>query len=101
MSLSAFNEVLSSLGGAIGLLTKVKDLLPDSPEKREAEISIQQAEQAVQHAEVKLAEELDYNLCKCTFPPQIALRRLDGAEICPKCGRDTRDDWATVGGGFL
>lgn len=70
------------------MLCKAKNLLPDSPEKRAAELAIKQAEMVIRHAEVKLADELDYSLCRCIFPPQICLLH-DGVEKCPKCGRDS------------
>lgn len=55
-------------------------------------LALEQAEQAVQHAKVKLADELGYNLCKCTFPPQIVLRSKTGEMRCPSCERDTNED---------
>ena len=51
---------------------------------------IEEAEQALERADTKLAKELGYKLCECTFPPKPMLwnetRKLF---VCqnPDCGR--------------
>jgi hypothetical protein len=76
---------------AISLFKKVKDLLPDSPDKEAVDKSFAEAEQAFKLAEAKAAKELGYQLCKCTWPPQLML--MIGEEEygerfqCPKCKR--------------
>ena len=40
-------------------------------------------------AEAKLAKELGYELCLCTFPPSVMLwRQPEKAHVCPACGRE-------------
>ena len=82
----AFKDVLDvfkSLGG----------LLPKGPRSEEAQAKIAEVEHAMRAAEVQLAKALNYNLCQCTFPPQIMLSSgrhpIHGDEIfrCPKCAK--------------
>ena len=99
MDISKFVEGLGIAKGAVELLNSAKDLLPDSPKKEAAAQSLRLAEQTFRIAETQAAEELGYHLCRCTWPPQIALRELSGAQRCPACQRDTNEDYRTRGGG--
>ena len=92
MDATAIMGGIGLVRGAIELLRDAKDLVPGSQKAKAIELALKQAEQALQHAEVRLADDLGYNLCKCTFPPQVALRAPDGKMICPKCKRDTDED---------
>ena len=85
--------ILTTVSSAITLLINTAKLLPSSPERKAALLALQQAEQAIQEANVRLADDLEYNLCKCTFPPQIALRTKTGEMRCPSCRRDTNEDY--------
>lgn len=86
-----FATALSLVKNALGLVKDAKDILPDS-KKPAVEAALAQAEQSLRIAEAQAAEELGYLVCKCTWPPQIALRQSSGAEQCPKCGRNVSDD---------
>jgi len=86
MDLETTKNFLSVAGQAIGLIKQGKELLPQGPHRTGAEKKIAEAEQALALAEVRAAQSLGYELCKCTWPPQICLR-IDGRDnMCPKCG---------------
>jgi hypothetical protein len=97
-----FTELSAALGSVkavLDVLKGTKDLLPESPEKQAATVSLDAAERALRIAEAKAAEELDYHLCRCTFPPQIALLMPDRSYRCPKCHRNVLEDYQSRGGG--
>ena len=94
-----FTTALSLVKNALDLVKSGKDLLPES-KKSAVETAIHQAEQSLKIAEAKAAEELGYYLCKCTWPPQIALREPNGAHRCPTCHRDVSEDFRPITPGF-
>lgn len=67
--------------------------LPKGEEADEAEKRLEQAEKALRASEAQLAQALGYQLCQCTFPPQIMLSTgrhpVHGNEIykCERCGK--------------
>jgi hypothetical protein len=86
----------ATMKSALGLVKAAKDLLPESPQKAASETALAQAERAVEIAESQIADQMGYTLCQCAFPPGIALRKPDGSMRCPKCGRDTNEDYETT-----
>ena len=79
---------ISLAGQAIGVLKKGKELMPKGPQRDQVEKTIVEAQQAVELTEIKAAQALGYELCRCTWPPQICLR-IDGRDnMCPKCGHN-------------
>jgi hypothetical protein len=74
----------------IELLKSAWRLLPKGADKNAIAHKIEEAEQALERADAKLAKELGYKLCECTFPPKPMLwneaRKLF---VCqnPDCGR--------------
>jgi hypothetical protein len=101
MEISTLSIAIGSLRSALGLLKDAHDLMIDSPKNRAAEVALATAEQQLSLGASLAAQEMGYNLCKCTFPPQIALLQ-EGAHKCPKCGRDTDEDYAPtmITGGY-
>jgi hypothetical protein len=86
MDLESIKSAFGLAGQALGLLKQAKEMIPEGAQRDAAEKSIADAEQAFSLAEAKAAQELGYELCRCTWPPQICLR-IDGRDhICPKCG---------------
>ncbi|MBI3813859.1 MAG: hypothetical protein HY279_05255 [Nitrospinae bacterium] len=89
--ITAVKSTLSLLKNAIGLVKDAKDLLPAGNEKTVITQTLEEAEKAAKLAEVQIAKSLGYNLCQCTFPPQIMLSI--GYEVyserfkCPNCGK--------------
>ncbi|WP_444890630.1 hypothetical protein [Microbulbifer sp. DLAB2-AA] len=84
---------LSLLSDAIGLAKKTKDALPNSKDKDLIDKGLNEAEKASKLAEAQIAQALGYNLCKCTFPPQIMLSAGYKENIedfrCPKCSKSS------------
>jgi hypothetical protein len=65
----------------------LKSAYQKGEEKDEMGDTLAQAEQVLVAPNVKLAHDLGYELCKCTFPPQIMLWNEEmGATVCNRCG---------------
>lgn len=90
MDASGVTQFIVLAKGVLDLYKQIKDSVPKGPQKEALEKSIAQAERALRVSEVKIAEELDYNLCRCTFPPQIMLQDKANVWTCEKCGRVER-----------
>ena len=90
MDIPAFISALELAIKAISLFKKAKDSLPNGKEKDAIEKSLDEAEKAFRLAELKTAQEFGYQLCKCTWPPQIMLsigyEEYNENFKCPKCG---------------
>jgi hypothetical protein len=87
----AFSEYIKAGSEALVLLKTLYPLLP-TQNRDEVEAKIHAAEEALQKANVALAQAWDYHLCQCTFPPQIMLwREKEKGHFCPRpeCGRNT------------
>jgi hypothetical protein len=77
MDLSSITEIFGMIRGALGLAKDAKDLLP-AHQQKPIEEALHKAELAAMTAEAKLAMELGYHLCRCTWPPQIMTRMSRG-----------------------
>ncbi len=91
--MSAFGEIAAAyqaIKAVIALLRETKDVLPDGTEKRSVEQSLEVVERESKLAEAQIAQALRYQLCRCTFPPQIMLSRgyRQNREyfLCRNCG---------------
>ena len=89
---AAFRSTLDALKVALDIWKRKKDLSKDE-EPEELEAALNAAFAAAEQATALLACELDFELCKCTFPgtPMLFVRYDKvGAEIvrCPKCGTE-------------
>lgn len=81
---------------AIGIAKDAKDLLPEGEKKQTLVNSLSTAERHTQIAEAQMAGAMGYQLCRCTFPPQIMLRvgyktqdyAVQEHFRCPKCGNE-------------
>jgi len=74
----------------IELLKSAWSLLPTGANKDAIAHKIEEAENALERVDAKLAKELGYKLCECTFPPQIMLwKEQQKLFVCPNqyCGR--------------
>jgi len=71
------------------------DLLP-AREKEEASKKLDEVKEKLQIAQAQIAKGLGYELCKCTWPPQIMLHAGEvkyGEKFrCPACGRVVSPD---------
>src|SRR5438105_1064878 len=70
MDLSSITEIFGLIRNALGLARDAKDLLP-AHQQNPIEEALYKAELVAATAEAKLAVELGYRLCRCTWPPQI------------------------------
>jgi hypothetical protein len=83
---SLLSEYMKLGAEAIALIKALYPYLP-TQNRDEIEAKIHAAEEALQKANVILAREWNYKICRCTFPPQIM--RWDENEqsnICRSCG---------------
>jgi hypothetical protein len=105
--LKVFSDGVSLLGTVVSTVKSVIDILPKR-EKEEASRKIHEVEEKLQVAEAQIAKGLGYELCKCTWPPQIMLHAGDaeyGEKFrCSACGRvvspdhmpPLNDNWRTI-----
>lgn len=88
--LKVFSDGVSLLGSVVSTVKSVIDILPKR-DKEDALQKLHEAEEKLQIAQSQMAKGLGYELCKCTWPPQIMLHAGE-AEYgenfrCPACGR--------------
>ena len=92
---------------SIDLLRAALTMLPKGQKKDEAEHKLRTAEEALRRSDAALALKLGYQLCQCTFPPQIMLwDESTKTKKCERCGHTNRfnrqlneqeeDDWITA-----
>jgi hypothetical protein len=79
-------EAFTLAGSAISILKQIKDMLPESPKRQEAEAKLERAERELKQAEAQTAKSLGYELCREHFPPEVMLSEDDRVWKCPKCG---------------
>ena len=85
--LSEITSILGIAKTAIDIGKEAKNLLPDGREKERIENQLASTERELAIAEATSAKELGYDLCKCTFPPQVMLYKKEkGVTECPSCG---------------
>lgn len=104
MEVGAFEAIKYAFGfiaATISLLRQAKDLLPEGAEKEVVEQSLEKAERDSKLAEAQIAQALRYEICRCTFPPQIMLSQgyRENREHfqCPRCG----NTWPPPGSGEI
>lgn len=86
--LTGFANLTKSL---IATLKELKELLPEQEDRQRLSRQLQEAERQLALAEASTAKELGYDLCQCTFPPNIMLYQQEKtANICPSCGHSKR-----------
>lgn len=66
-----------------------KDLLRNDHEKKTLEEMLEEAEKSFKIAEAEAARGLEYEICRCTWPPQIMLEVGGRYHFrCSKCGSE-------------
>ena len=74
---------------AINVAKEVIDLLPNGDQRTEVSEKLEEADRNLKVGEAQLAQGLGYDICQCTWPPQICLSigRPQGYEQsqCPLC----------------
>ncbi len=87
----AFSDIFTNIRSVLSVLKDTKELIGDTGKEKAVDHSILQAEKAIGIAEAQIAQALNYQLCQCTFPPQIMLSSGrhqefgDEVFICPHC----------------
>lgn len=90
----AIGEILAAINAfksVFDIWDKLKEKLPESPEKEELVKKLGEAQKVAQITEANAAKELGYQTCQCTWPPQIMLSMGYGDEgshecfRCPRC----------------
>lgn len=88
--LEEISLVLGVAKSLLGTIKETKELIPEIKDKEAIEKAIIKAEKDLALAESSTAKELGYDLCKCTFPPQIMLYDNSSTNnVCPRCGNTT------------
>lgn len=104
--LNTVTDGITLLGSVVSTVRAVIDVLPKK-EKEEASEKLLEIENKLQAAEAQIAKGLGFELCKCTWPPQIMLLAGEveyGEKFsCPACGRVVSSDdmpplkdWRTI-----
>ena len=81
-------EYIRASKDGLDFLRAALSLLPKGEERDEAERQLLAAERALKRSDAALAQKLGYQLCQCTFPPQIMLwREQEKITRCEGCRR--------------
>jgi hypothetical protein len=68
---------------AIDLLTAAYRAMPQGSQRDDVEKKLEAAAALLARSDARLAKDLDYKMCQCTFPPQIMLwAETENAWIC-------------------
>lgn len=87
----AFTKGLATLRGAIDQLKSATDQLPSGDQKTAIEKQIVEIERAIQLGNAELGQSLGFQLCNCSFPPQVMVSQGGVEEahlesfMCPNC----------------
>lgn len=73
MDMSDLKLYVDTAKTLLDLFKSARQFLPDTPQRKEIDEKIKAAEDIMKRSDAKLAKELGYSLCQCTFPPQIML----------------------------
>jgi hypothetical protein len=91
MDLTDIRDFVTASKAAVDLLKSAYALLPKGTEREEIQNKVKMAEDILARSDAKLARDLGYTLCQCTFPPQIMRwNEKKQAMYCPneECGRE-------------
>ena len=84
--IAEITSLIKTSKSAVSLLKEIRNLIPNAGQQSEISERILQVEKDLELAESTTAKELGYDLCQCTFPPQIMLYQKDiKSTVCPIC----------------
>ncbi|MDH5564190.1 MAG: hypothetical protein OEY91_11285 [Nitrospirota bacterium] len=69
--LEAFTKGLTVLKEAIGLVHSANDQLPAGASQKAIQQKVEEAERLIQVGHAGMGESLGFQLCHCTWPPQV------------------------------
>jgi hypothetical protein len=73
MNIENISSALAVIKSTISTIKTAKNLLPKKEDKLKIEKKLEIAEKDLTIAESKIAQELGYQICKCSWPPEIML----------------------------
>jgi hypothetical protein len=91
-TIGLLKDALDAMKGVLEFFKLTRDLSKDDKEKAALGVTIESAEKKMRAAEAQIAQAFGYEICKCTYPPQIMLsvghHPVHGNEMfsCAKCG---------------
>ena len=91
--LEAFTKGLTLLKEAIGLVHSANDQLPAGEPQKAIQQKVEEAERLIQVGHATVGESLGFQLCHCTWPPQVMASNGYSEETqveqftCPNCGK--------------
>jgi hypothetical protein len=91
--LEACTKGLTTVKEAINLLNSAKDQLPPGEAQNAIHEKIEEAERAIQLSHAEMGQSLGFQLCHCTWPPQVMVSSDYSEEThveqftCPNCGK--------------
>jgi hypothetical protein len=100
MDFIALKEGITAAYTAVKTIKGVKEMLPDSAEKKEISESLDTALEQLKIAEAKVAQELGFELCDRHFPPGIMIQASKNEYRCRDCGEGYTLGATTQGGGY-
>ena len=92
-TLEAMTKGLTTAKEAIHLLQSANNQLPPGEAQQVIQEKIEEAERAIQHGHAEMGLSLGFQLCHCTWPPQVMASSKYSEEThvelftCPKCGK--------------
>jgi predicted RNA-binding Zn-ribbon protein involved in translation (DUF1610 family) len=91
--LEAFTKGLTVLKEAIGLVHSANDQLPAGEPQKAIQQKVEEAERLIQLGHATVGQSLGFQLCHCTWPPQVMASSEYSEETqveqftCPNCGK--------------
>ena len=91
--LEAFTKGLTTLKEAIALVHSANDQLPAGESQKAIQQKIEEAERAIQLGHATMGQSLGFQLCHCTWPPQVMASSKYSKETkveeftCTNCGK--------------
>lgn len=91
LGLATVTEWIGAGKGLLDTFKSARELIPKGDKRDELDRKLKEAEQLLKRTDAKLAHELGYELCRCTFPPTVMLyHHVEKAHVCPNDGCGNR-----------
>jgi hypothetical protein len=79
-------NIVNAAKEVVSVVKSIQGLIPNATDREEVLKKIEAAEKTLALAEASTAKDLGYELCLCTFPPQIMLLVSPQEYACKQCG---------------
>ena len=93
--LEGFTKGLTVLKEAVGLVHSANEQLPVGEQQKAIQQKVEKAERLIQAGHAAVGQSLGFQLCHCTWPPQVMTSTGYTKETqveqfsCPHCGKST------------